>query len=169
VESNRAPRGIHEDLQYRSPVKPDKHYSIPPLSRWDTDEIHRLIAEEHYFVLHAPRQTGKTSCLLDLMAQLNAEVDYTALYVNLEPAQAARGDMALGMRIMLDSLVASADQYLVDRVLPEIAPEILTTQTAGSLLREGLRRWCRRLEKPLVLLLDKVDSLVGDTLISLLR
>jgi len=151
------------------PVKPDKHYSIPPLSRWDTDEIHRLIAEERYFVLHAPRQTGKTSCLLALMEQLNTEADYTALYVNLEPAQAARGDVASGMRIVLDSLVAAADQYLADRILPEIAPEILTTQAAGSLLREGLRRWCRRLGKPLVLLLDEVDSLVGDTLISLLR
>jgi len=150
-------------------VKLDKHYSIPPLSRWDTDEIYRLIAEERYFVLHAPRQTGKTSCLLALMAQLNAEADYTALYVNLEPAQAARGDLASGMRIILDSLVAAADQYLADLTLPEIAREILTTQAAGSLLREGLRRWCRRLEKPLILLLDEVDSLVGDTLISLLR
>jgi len=151
------------------PVKLDKHYSIPPLSRWDTDEIYRLIAEERYFVLHAPRQTGKTSCLLALMAQLNAEADYTALYVNLEPAQAARGDLASGMRIILDSLVAAADQYLADLTLPEIAREILTTQAAGSLLREGLRRWCRRLEKPLILLLDEVDSLVGDILISLLR
>ncbi|MCB2264164.1 MAG: ATP-binding protein, partial [Candidatus Thiosymbion ectosymbiont of Robbea hypermnestra] len=53
------------------PAKPDKQYSVPPLSRWDMDEIRRLIAEERYFVLHAPRQTGKTSCLLALMAQLN--------------------------------------------------------------------------------------------------
>ncbi len=151
------------------PVRPDGHYSIPPLSRWDTEEIYRLIAEERYFVLHAPRQTGKTSCLLALMEQLNTEADYTALYVNLEPAQAARGDMASGMRIILDALVAAADQYLADRILPEIAQELIATQSPGSLLREGLRRWCRRLEKPLVLLLDEVDSLVGDTLISVLR
>jgi len=151
------------------PAKPDKHYTIPPLSRWDADEIHRLITEERYFVLHAPRQTGKTSCLLALMEKLNAEADYTALYVNLEPAQAARGNLEAGMRIILDALVASADEYLADRLLPEVAREILTTQAAGSLLREGLRRWCRGLDKPLVLLLDEVDSLVGDTLISLLR
>ena len=67
------------------PTKPDKHYNIPPLSRWDMDEIHRLIAEERCFVLHAPRQTGKTSCLLALMERLNAEGDYTTLYANLEP------------------------------------------------------------------------------------
>jgi len=151
------------------PVKPDKHYSIPPLSRWNIDEIYRLIEGERYFVLHAPRQTGKTSCLLALMEQLNAEADYTALYTNLEPAQAARGNLETGMRIALDALVASADEYLADRLLPEIAREIIATHAAGSLLREGLRRWCRGLEKPLVLLLDEVDSLVGDTLISLLR
>ena len=77
--------------------------------------------------------------------------------------------MASGMRIILDALVAAADQYLADRILPEIAQEIVATQSAGSLLRERLRRCCRRLEKPLILLLDEVDSLVGDTLISLLR
>jgi len=77
--------------------------------------------------------------------------------------------MASGIRIILDALVAAADQYLADRILPEIAQEIVATQSAGSLLRERLRRCCRRLEKPLILLLDEVDSLVGDTLISLLR
>ncbi|WP_133512219.1 AAA family ATPase [Candidatus Thiosymbion oneisti] len=151
------------------PVRPDDHYMIPALARWEMDEIRRLIQEKRYFVLHAPRQTGKTSCLLALMAQLNAEQDYTALYVNLEPAQAVRGNLEAGMRIILDALVASADEYLADRLLPEIAQEIIATHSAGSLLREGLRRWCRGLEKPLVLLLDEVDALVGDTLISLLR
>jgi len=151
------------------PVRSDEHYMIPALARWDMGEIRRLIGEKRYFVLHAPRQTGKTSCLLALMEKLNAEADYTALYVNLEPAQAVRGNLEAGMRIILDALVASADEYLADRLLPEIAREIIATQAAGSLLREGLRRWCRGLERPLVLLLDEVDTLVGDTLISLLR
>jgi len=132
------------------PAKPDKHYGIPPLSRWDMDEIDRLIAEERYFVLHAPRQTGKTSGLLALIARRNAEADYTTLYVNVEPAQAARGNMEVGVRIILDAPIAGADQYLEDRILPEIAQELLATQATGGLLREGLRRWCRRLDKPLI-------------------
>ncbi len=78
------------------PAKPDKHYSIPPLSRWDADEIHRLVAEERYFVLHAPRQTGKTSCLLALMEKLNAEADYTALYVNSGAGQGGAGEPGNG-------------------------------------------------------------------------
>jgi len=151
------------------PVRPDDHYNIPALSRWDMDEIRRLLKEKRYFVLHAPRQTGKTTCLLALMEKLNGEGNYTALYANVEPAQAARGNMETGMKIILDALVASADQYLDDGRMAGIARDIMTTQAAGSLLREGLRRWCRKIDKPLVLLLDEVDSLVGDTLISLLR
>jgi len=58
------------------PVKLDEHYNIPALARWDMDEIRRLIREQRYFVLHVPRQTGKTSCLLALMERLNAEAGY---------------------------------------------------------------------------------------------
>ena len=112
------------------PTRPDEHYTVPPLSRWDMEEIWRLIGEKRYFVLHAPRQTGKTSCLLALMEQLNAEQDYTALYANLEPAQAARGDVAAGMRTLVSGIAHNARRYLgdqrprewVDGILHELVP-----------------------------------------------
>ena len=40
------------------PVRPDRHYHIPPLDRVDLDELLGLVRDERYFVLHAPRQTG---------------------------------------------------------------------------------------------------------------
>ena len=43
------------------PIKPARHYSIPPLERLDLNAVLALIRDEKYFVLHAPRQTGKTS------------------------------------------------------------------------------------------------------------
>ena len=46
------------------PVRASLHYRIPPLSRVDLEEILTLIRQQKYFVLHAPRQTGKTSALL---------------------------------------------------------------------------------------------------------
>ena len=46
------------------PVRPDDHYTIPPLSRVDVDDLLGLIRRRQYFVLHAPRQTGKTSALI---------------------------------------------------------------------------------------------------------
>jgi len=57
----------------QGPVRADLHYRLPPLQRWDLDEILRLIDQQKYFLLRAPRQTGKTSCLLALMAYLNRE------------------------------------------------------------------------------------------------
>jgi len=94
------------------PVRPDEHYMIPALARWDMDGIRRLIQEKRYFVFHVPRQTGKTSCLLALMEKLNAEADYTALCVNLEPAQAVRGDVAAGMRTIVSGVARNASRYL---------------------------------------------------------
>ena len=63
------------------PSMTGKHYIIDPLRRIDVGYIEDLIEEESYFVLHAPRQTGKTSCLLALMDHLNAQGRYQALYV----------------------------------------------------------------------------------------
>jgi len=36
------------------------------------NEILMLIEQKNYFILHAPRQTGKNSCLLALRDYLNA-------------------------------------------------------------------------------------------------
>ena len=52
------------------PIKKEKHYNIDPLGRIDINEILSLLEQEKYFVLHAPRQTGKTSYLLALMEYL---------------------------------------------------------------------------------------------------
>ena len=53
------------------PVVASRHYCIPPLERVDVDELLELIGQQRYFVLHAPRQTGKTSALLALRDLLN--------------------------------------------------------------------------------------------------
>ena len=72
------------------------HFMIDPLERIDVDSIESLVEEKRYFVLHAPRQTGKTTCLLALMRHFNARDQYRALYVNIEAAQAARGNVDAG-------------------------------------------------------------------------
>lgn len=45
------------------PSKPGSHYMLDPLGRIDVEEIQSLIDAERYFILHAPRQTGKTYLL----------------------------------------------------------------------------------------------------------
>ena len=46
------------------PVVAARHYCVEPLARVDFDHMLALIDWQKYFVLHAPRQTGKTSTLL---------------------------------------------------------------------------------------------------------
>ena len=58
------------------PVNCADHYCLPPLARLDLDDVMALIAQKKYFLLHAPRQTGKTSCLLALAGHLNRGSDY---------------------------------------------------------------------------------------------
>ncbi len=76
------------------PIKPAIHYHVPPLARLDAEGLLMLIRQEKYFVLHAPRQTGKTSALLALQGQLNASGEFRCAYVNVEVGQPAREDVA---------------------------------------------------------------------------
>ncbi|MDR1674967.1 MAG: hypothetical protein LBR86_00630 [Tannerella sp.] len=49
--------------------------------------VEELIAQKQYFVIHAARQSGKTTYLQDLTQRLNAEGKYYALYCSLESVQ----------------------------------------------------------------------------------
>ena len=141
---------------------------IDPLCRIDLKRIEKLIAQKRYFILHAPRQTGKTSCLLALMAYLNQQGHYHALYANIEAAQALRGDVNKAMRPICNRIASCAEIYLNDtRLKPEALA--LLNQDPSHAVTELLTYWAAQHTKPVVLLLDEVDALVGDTLISLLR
>ena len=150
------------------PVRLDKHYAIPPLGRVNVDELLGLIQAERYFVLHAPRQTGKTSTLLALRDLLNEAGEVLCVYANFEAGQAMRENLELAMRAMLDELasraLAAGDGFLEDAWL-----DVLAKSGPGGVLRGALTRWALASPKPLVLLIDEIDSLVGDTLLSVLR
>ena len=151
------------------PVRPDDHYSLPPLSRWDLDEILGLIDQKKYFLLHAPRQTGKTSCLLALMAHLNREGRYRAVYANIEAAQAWREQIEPAMATICSVLGRAVHTSLGDTRLLEWQRDQGTQIAAGDRLTALLEYWASTDPRPAVLLLDEVDALIGDTLISLLR
>ncbi|GAK60190.1 hypothetical protein U27_00081 [Candidatus Vecturithrix granuli] len=151
------------------PVNCTDHYCLPPLHRFNLEEILHLIRQKKYFVLHAPRQTGKTSCLLALMEYLNQQGEYNCLYINVEAAQAARERVADGMRAILSELADKAADYLDDGFLQECWRDILAQDGEFKAFQKALNLWSKQSQKPLVLLIDEVDALVGDTLISLLR
>ena len=150
------------------PVVADDHYCIPPLERLNLAEVRRLIRDKRYFVLHAPRQTGKTSALLALRDLLNAEGNYGCVYVNVESAQALREDVERATQVILGELASWARSTLNDEFLDDTWSDIFAKFGAGA-LSEALTRWSAAATKPLVLLIDEIDSLIGDSLLSVLR
>ena len=151
------------------PIKPDMHYYVPPLERLDFDAVMLMIEQQRYFVMHAPRQTGKTSTLLTLMDELNNSGRYRCLYINVEIGQSAREDVGAAMQAILSQLASSAERILGERVVKDIWRTALEDAGPHGALQEVLTRWAATDEKPLVLMIDEIDALIGDTLLAVLR
>ena len=153
------------------PVVATDHYHIPPLERIDLDDVLGLVRGKKYFVLHAPRQTGKTSALLALRDLLNGGTagEYRCVYANVEDGQATRENVAEGMRTVLAELALQASLTLGDDTLEELWPAVLERVGPAQALRHALLRWSMADPRPLVLLIDEIDALVGDTLLAVLR
>ena len=150
-------------------MAPQRHYCIPPLSRVDLEEILELVEDMRYFALHAPRQTGKTSTLTTLADTLNDSGKYRCIYVNFEVGQIAREDVTEAMRVLSDQIAESAETMLDDTFVRDVRLQALEEDGGHGALNVTLSRWARAREKPLVLLIDEIDSLEGDSLISVLR
>lgn len=150
------------------PNRPEVEYTINPLSRFDLNDIMALIQQGKYFVLHAPRQTGKTSCLLALREHLNNSGEYIAVYANVEGGQASRNDVQSVVKSTVDTLAEQFRGTLKSDVPLQIRDEV---QQIGkdSMLTTYLRRLSEALPKPIVLFIDEIDALVGDSLVSVLR
>ena len=153
------------------PINTQDHYCIPPLERLDLDYVLNLIHDKEYFILHAPRQTGKTSVLKALQDHLNsgAEGDYRCLHVNVEAAQAAREDIERAIPAILQVLARRARNVLGDSALQEIRSDVLAEGTPDTALWDALQCWAQADSRPLVLLIDEIDALIGDSLLSVLR
>ena len=153
------------------PVNPDDHYLIPPLDRIDLPAVLDLIRSKAYFVLHAPRQTGKTSALLALRDLLNGGSvgNYRCAYINVEAGQTAREDVGRAMGAIASEIAIEAEHTLHDAVTAEAADRLDTTRRPDAALGALLGLWARAAAAPLVLFIDEIDALVGDSLVSVLR
>ncbi len=152
------------------PVEPGEHYCISPLDRLELEEVLGLIRGKKYFILHAPRQTGKTSTLLALRDLLNSGSvgDFRCVYASLEAGRTANGDVERAMRSVLGEIGVRAEDTLGDELVERSWPETLATAGPDRALRAVLGRWAAAAPSPLVLFLDEVDTLTGNALLSLL-
>ena len=140
------------------PVNPEKHYCLPTQKRLNEQEVRMLIEQEKYFILHAPRQTGKTSTMLEFAKVLNEEGKYNALYINVESAQAMRGNVEKALPIIVNEVAKRVrEQFPDQKEFTKLFQNVKQNTPVGSLLNELLSQWCAVLDKPLVLFIDEID------------
>ena len=98
------------------PCQADIHYMLPSTDR--LPEIVNLIAQRNYFVIHAPRQVGKTTAMLALAQESTASGQYTAVMLSLEVGAVFSNEPDLTEKAILDEWRDSA-QF---RLPPDLQP-----------------------------------------------
>ncbi len=84
------------------PRDPARHYMVPPIER--LPEARRLVEQGDCFVLHAPRQSGKTTLLRALSQTLTAEGKLAALQFSGETGEPMGDDYEEAQRSVLSVL-----------------------------------------------------------------
>jgi AAA ATPase-like protein len=130
-------------------------------------DVRRLVERGQYFVLHAPRQTGKTTTLAELATTLTAGGRFAAVRFSCETGEVAEDDFVQAQQDVLQAIRdAAQDSSLPPECHP---PEPWPDSSPGQMLRAALRAWAAQSPRPLVLFFDEIDALRGRSLISVLR
>ena len=138
---------------------------LPPEAR--LPDLANFVDQQLYFVLHAPRQTGKTTAMRATAERLRGR-GHAALWATLEESQGIE-DIERAEPLWIRSIEASAQWQLpADQRPPAAAPFI--AEAPGSRFSRFLRAWCASLpQTAVVLLLDEADTVTGPALVSFLR
>jgi hypothetical protein len=128
--------------------------------------VEQLIERKQYFVIHAARQSGKTTYLKDLVKRLNAGGQYYALYCSLEKVQEivdSKDGIPAIVKVVKNAIGLTAIPHRADFA------KDADYEDYTSVLGMSLAYFCMLLDKPLVILFDEADCLSEGTLISFLR
>ena len=147
-----------------------KHYMLPATER--LPEVVGMIRRELYFVIHAPRQSGKTTALKQLVRDVNGAGERVALYCSLETLQNVT-DVASAMSTV-ETVIWKAVR--TSAAFADIADGIRDYALSGEVTGDPatgvmslLARIASDCGKPLVLFFDEADCLSYDPLIAFLR
>lgn len=145
------------------PCDPRFHYILPPLPRVPDAERH--VDAGDYFVLHAPRQSGKTTFLQAFAQALTDSGSFAALYTSCEAAEASGDDYSAAQELLVSRLLDRAQVQLPE----DLRPPPFTAGSPQTRFRDFLAHWAERCPRRLVLMLDEIDAVRGNSLISILR
>ena len=139
---------------------PEEHYMVNPLKR--LNEVEKLISKKLYFTIHAPRQTGKTTYLHALAQKLNSEGKYSTVVVSFEQAGYAGITVEKTNEILIDCIYRASLRQLPTDEIPIKPNDVLS-------IKNYLEDWASSAKKPIILLIDEIDALLDNALISVLR
>ncbi len=145
------------------PCRPDIHYTLESLDRLPA--LQRLIDQQNYFILHAPRQIGKTTAMMAFAQALTAAGCYGAVLVSAQVGAAFNDDPGAAELAILGSWRRDAMFYLP----PDLHPPAWPDAPPGQRIQAALDAWTRAIPRPLVLFVDEIDALQNEALISILR
>jgi hypothetical protein len=148
------------------PCVPSKHYMLPVLLR--QTEIEALIDGEYYFVLHAPRQSGKTTYLQFLTDKINNEGKMYALTCSIATLRTVSDSEVAMTRLAaqinrvlkLSNIKAFNDLAFPDNSLPQSDPSVKISYFLNYL--------SVNLDKDLVVLFDEADCMEPSPLVTFL-
>jgi hypothetical protein len=146
------------------PCAPERHFMLPPVGR--LPDLQPFIDRQQYFVLHAPRQTGKTTAMRAFAEALRAS-GVAACWLTVERAQGVE-DPASAEPLWLQALHHWSKRQL-DEAQQAPDPAAFLTAPVGGRLNAYLSAWAAGLSVPLVLLMDEADVISGPAMVSFLR
>ena len=146
------------------PCNAKDHYMLPVINR--NPEILKLIEDKQFFVIHAARQTGKTTVLLELVKEINNKGNYYALYVSLETAQYYTEPQEC-IPVILDKIAYQINISSLPESVKDI--EFNSDKPGANSLNYLLTQFCIKADKPVIVFFDEIDCLGSGTLITFLR
>jgi hypothetical protein len=149
------------------PCVPSEHYMLPVLTR--QSDVDKMIEGKYYFILHAPRQSGKTTFLEAQTDKINSEGKYYALNCSL---MALRGEQ--DETIAMSKFVARLNFFMKASRVQTIKEKAYIYNSLPGMddpvnkISIFLNNLCEDLDKELVVFFDEADCLSGSALITFL-
>ncbi|MDR1110675.1 MAG: AAA-like domain-containing protein [Deltaproteobacteria bacterium] len=145
---------------------PLKHFMLPALPRLDVTD---MVEGEFYFVIHAPRQSGKTTYLTALRDKINEDGKYYALYCSLEALDDVT-DVETAMTSILNQINLSLKRSEIDAFVRISFPDDSLPQSDFSIkINKMLNYISVNIDKDLVVFFDEADCLAPGPLVPFLR
>jgi hypothetical protein len=148
------------------PCNPERNYMLSATKR--LPKVKQLIDDQLCFVLHAPRQTGKTTALLTLAQELTASGQYVAVMLSMEVGAPFSDQPDIAEKFIVQDWRNATSWFLPAELQPP-GETWSAGAESGMRISSVLQTWADVAPRPLVVFLDEIDALRDETLISVLR